>query len=66
MASIIETVTLEMINETSTGIPSTEITTQSHGIHNLMVCKLVFKHQHGYLLLRLQHNLMVCKLLFKK
>ena len=32
MASIIETVTLEMINETSTGIPSTEITTQSHGM----------------------------------
>ena len=32
MASIIETVTLEMINEASTGIPSTEITTQSHGM----------------------------------
>jgi hypothetical protein len=27
--------------------------------HNLMVCKLVFKHQHGYLQLRLQHNLLL-------
>ena len=32
MTSIIETVTLEMINETSTRISSTEITTQSHGM----------------------------------
>jgi hypothetical protein len=32
MTSIIETVTLEMINETSTWIPYTEITTQSHGM----------------------------------
>ena len=40
--SIIETVTLEMINETSTRISSTEITTQSHDrINTIAVASVI-------------------------
>jgi len=35
MTSITETVTLEMINETSTWIPTAEVTTPSHG---MLIC----------------------------